>query len=105
MGENKRWGAGLLSVVCLALLIQPVAAAGIKRFTDKQGVVHITNLAETAPELEETQPVLPRTFLGPENKLDKMRILGILPPEENLAQPPTPSETEAKNLHSNEENR
>jgi hypothetical protein len=104
MGGKKRWGAGLMSVVCLALLIRPVAAAGVRRFTDKLGVVHVTNLGATAQELEETQPARP-TFTGPENKLEKMRVLGILPPDENLAQPPTPSETEAQNPHSNEENR
>jgi hypothetical protein len=104
MSWKKRFAAGLMSVVCLALLIRPVAAAGVKRFTDKLGVVHITNLADTARQLEETQPVRP-TFTGPENKLEKMRVLGILPPDENLAQPPAPSGTEANNPHSNEENR
>jgi hypothetical protein len=84
--------------------------AGVRRFTDNQGGIHITNLGGTDPEKgtsagENPVPVLPHTFMGPENKLDKMRILGILPPDEKPAGPPEPPASEVKTTPAEAENR
>ena len=86
--------------------MRPAAAAGIKRFTDNRGVIHITNLGGSdqdkgTPAGDNQAPVPRLTFQGPENKLEKMRILGILPPEEK---PEAPG-SETKTTPADEENR
>jgi hypothetical protein len=90
--------------------MRPAAAAGVKRFTDNRGVIHITNLGGSGqdkgtPAGDNQAPALLPTFLGPENKLDKMRILGILQPDEKPAEPPEPPGSEAKITPADEENR
>ena len=107
----KRWiTAGIMSVVCLSLFIRPATAAGIKRFADSRGVIHITNAGganhKTGAPGEDNQAPVPRlTFEGPEDKLIKMRALGITPPEENPAEPLEPPGSEAKITPADEENR
>ena len=110
MGWKRRITAGIMSVVCLSLFIRPAAAGGIKRFTDNRGVIHITNLSGTDQEKgtlagDNPAAVLLPTFLGPENKLDKMRILGILRPDEKPDDPPEPPGIEEKTIPADEENR
>ena len=84
MGWKQRFAAGAMSVACSSLLVVTVASAKIQRFTDRQGVVHITNQGETDqnPDSPETQSVPRPTFQGPEHKLEKMRALGIIPRDE-----------------------
>ena len=88
-------------LVGLSLFMKPAAARGIKRFTDNRGVIRITNLGGTDQDkgtsAGDNQAPVPRpTFQGLENKLEKMRALGILPPEEKQAESPEPSGSEAK---------
>jgi hypothetical protein len=107
----KRWiTAGTVSVACLFLLIWSASAAGIQRFTDSRGVIHITNLGGTGQEPGtpggDNQTTVPRpNFLGPENKLDKMRILGIIPPDEKPAESPEAPESETKTTPTDADNR
>lgn len=110
MGWKQRIAAYTMSLVCISLLVRPAGAAGIKRYTDSQGVIHITNPGGTdqgkkTPARDNPVPV-PRPILqGPENKLIKMRALGILPPEENPAESPEPPESEVKTTPAHEGNR
>jgi hypothetical protein len=107
----KRWiTAGTISIVCLSLFMRPAAAAGVKWFTDNRGVIHITNLGGSGQDkgtpAGDNQALVPRlTFQGPENKLDKMRILGILQPDEKPAEPPEAQGSETKTTPADEENR
>ena len=82
---------------------------GGKRFTDSQGVIHITSQGEAEKEKgatgEDDQAPVPRpAFERPGNKLDKMRILGIHPPDEKRAESPKTPVSEAKTTPTREEN-
>jgi hypothetical protein len=109
MGWKELIVAYTISIVCLFLFIWSASAAGIQRFTDSQGVIHITNLGGTDQDkgalAGDNQAPVPRlTFQGPENKLEKMRILGIQPPDEKSTDPPEPPGSEAKTTPAREEN-
>jgi len=110
MGWRRRITAGIMSVVCLSLFIRPAAAAGIKRFKDSQGIIHITNLGGTdqekgSPGGANQAPVHRLIFEGPEDKLIKMRALGITPPEEKPAESPEAPGSERKTTPNDEDNR
>jgi hypothetical protein len=107
----KRWiTAGTMILVCLALFMGSTAAGGIKRFTDNRGVIRITNLGGTdqekgAPAGDNQEPVPRPIFLGPENKLEKMRALGITPLEETSTESPEAQGSETKTTPADEKNR
>ena len=78
-------------LVGLSLFMKSAAARGVKRFLNNRGGIRITNPGGTDQDKEtsagDNQALVPRpTFQGPENKLEKMRALGILPPEEKQAE-------------------
>jgi hypothetical protein len=103
-GEAKSWKrrifAGILTLVCLSLCTRPAGAAGIRQFTDNQGVIHITNLGgpnqEQGAPKSPPAPVPPPTPPSPEPKPDKTPAAATPPAEKKPAESPEPSGKEDK---------
>jgi hypothetical protein len=103
MGWNQRIAACTMGLICLSLFIRPASAAGIRHFTDSQGVIRITNQGEA--DQEPATPSSPPIFEGPRNKFDKLQTLGIPLPGGKPAGRPGPPASKAKTTPAGEENR
>jgi hypothetical protein len=99
--------AGILTLVCLSLCIRPAGAAGIRQFTDNQGVIHITNLGgpnqEQGAPKSPPAPVPPPPSPSPETKSDKTPTAATPPAEKKPPETPEPSDKEDKSAAENED--